>query len=249
MSELNTKNPRLSDDTATKLLQNVFTACQQEPNTVPLPKLVSYSEYRKERYLLQKILLIAVLVIFMLLPMFFITPKFEVEKVSPDSDPYPTYNITLLNKLPVSSVAASIEGEGLVVSEVSENVYCVMPTKNGTLKVMVRLLNRQYKVLELEVTGIDVEPPELISDSLDGGYLRLFVEDAGLGIDYEGVYAVDEAGNVIYPVSAADGELVFELPDGATNIYIPDVKGNTLHLAVSLHYTENEASSAHLHIG
>ena len=60
--------PELNQDLASQMLRNVFEACQAEPNSVPLEVLISYSNYRKERFAFQKYVLRAILVLFCLLP-------------------------------------------------------------------------------------------------------------------------------------------------------------------------------------
>ena len=61
------------------------------------------------------------------------------------------------------------------------------------------------------------------------------VEDAGIGVDYRAVYAVGASGEVYYPLSSGEETgIVFEYPDEAWDIYIPDHIGNTLHLAIKL---------------
>ena len=52
--------PALDDATADLMLGNIFDACEKERNTVPLSVLTSYSNYRKERFLLQKVILLIV---------------------------------------------------------------------------------------------------------------------------------------------------------------------------------------------
>lgn len=226
--------PQLSDDAASKVLQNVFDACQQEPNTIPLSKLTSYSEYRRERNGFQKFLVGLMILVFMALPLCFIAPQFQVERLPEEINGYPKYEIRMLNSFPVSQVAASVEGEGLTVAEVSDKVYSVVPHNNGTMKVFVRLMNRQYNVTELTVSGIDNEVPILLDDGISDGKLFLRVVDEGLGIDYDGIYAEDTlTGNCFAPLSAEGDCIVFTLPNGSTNIYIPDLKGNTLQLVVS----------------
>ena len=44
----------LSPDAASQMLSNVFEACDYEANRVPLEVLQSYSNYRRERHLLQR---------------------------------------------------------------------------------------------------------------------------------------------------------------------------------------------------
>ena len=49
-----TTDHSLPQATAEQILSNVFSACSREPNSIPLEALTSYSNYRKERYALQR---------------------------------------------------------------------------------------------------------------------------------------------------------------------------------------------------
>ena len=60
--------PALSDRLAERMLEHIFDACQVQPNTIPLKTLISYSNYRRERFSFQKSLLVAILLLFCLLP-------------------------------------------------------------------------------------------------------------------------------------------------------------------------------------
>ena len=59
MSDINEKDPKLDALSATRLLENVFDECDVEPNTVPMEALSAYSEVRKERVLLKRLVLAA----------------------------------------------------------------------------------------------------------------------------------------------------------------------------------------------
>ena len=228
--------PRLSDDTAEKLLANIFDSAGQEPNTVPLPQLAAYGAYRRERYSFQKVLLLVVMVIFCLLPLCFFAPEFTVEINSIYDDRYPTYFLTIDSKLPVWQVAASLDGQGLYVSEEGERLYSVTPTENGELSLRVTLINRQYDVKLVTVSGVDAEAPTLLYTEKSDTALRFFLADEGLGVDWEGIYALTDNGEAVLPTTY-DTELgcvYFDLPTENLNLYIPDLKGNVLQLLLSI---------------
>ena len=225
----------LSDDAAQKLLANVFDACEMEPNSIPLSKLRSYSEYRRERYSFQKTLLIIILVIFAMLPLCFIYPDFTVTDITPAGSSEPLYEIEVNSSLPVRLVAASIDGHALHVTETGDRVFQVSPDRNGRMKVKVSLANGQYAVRELEIADIDLDRPELVGQEKIGDELHLYVKDEGLGVDWKAVEGVTSTGSIIKPVSYDEdkGLIVFDFPKGNMNIYIPDIKGNTLQILLT----------------
>lgn len=58
---------------------------------------------------------------------------------------------------------------------------------------------------------------------------------SGFMIDYTSIYAIDENGEKIYPISydAKAGEVVFHYNNESWNIYIPDLNGSQLHLLLT----------------
>ena len=230
------KQPKLTDDMAGKLLANVFDACGQEPNTIPLATLASYSEYRREKFSFQKVLLILVLVIFCLLPLCLLAPDFTVVRTTPDSAKLHTYEIRVDSKLPIKLVAASIGGNGVYVSEAGERTFTVTPTENGTMTVKVTILNRQYEVKNIAVSGVDITAPCLTGEERVGDKLYLYVKDDGLGINWDGIYAITNGGEKIAPLSydVNSGYVCFAFPSESVNIYVPDVKDNTLQLVLTM---------------
>lgn len=238
MASFNAVAPKLSNDAASKLLANVFDACEQEPNTIPLDKLASYSEYRRERYSLQKTVTLIVLIVFLLLPLCFMIPKFDVVNVTESAAGYPVYEIQVKGKMPVSVVAASIGSHSFPVYETGDRTYSVEPTIDGPLRIKVTFINRQYTVKEYLVTGIDVDAPVLQDISKADGFLYLTVTDGdGFGIDYSAVKAdLTSSGGTIYPVSYDDstGLIVFKYPFESMSVSVPDMNGNTLQLVITV---------------
>ena len=238
---MNAKNvhpnrPKLNDDTAEKLLANIFDSAGQEPNTIPLPQLASYGAYRRERYSFQKILLAVVMTIFCLLPLCFLAPEFTVELHSVSGDRYPTYFLEVDSLLPVRQVAATLDGQGLYVSEEGERLYSVTPTKNGELSLKVTLLNRQYAVKLITVTDVDASAPTLLYSEKKGDTLCFYLSDEGTGVNWEGIYALTYDGDAVLPLDwdAELGCVYFVFPDENLNLYIPDYKGNILQLLLAL---------------
>lgn len=234
------RRPVLSEDAASKLLANVFDACEQEQNTIPLETLASYSEYRREKHGLAKTVLIIMLLIFAALPFCFISPEFTITSLpSDDLSKLPVFEIHVGGNLPINVVTASVDGHGLTVFETGDRSFSVEPTQNGTMKIKVKLANRQYAVKEVSVEGIDLAAPTLVRDEVTGGMLRLLVTDDG-EIDYENIYALYnsdiEGKNVIRPVeySEAAGLVIFEFPPESMNVFIPDFAGNTLQLVITV---------------
>lgn len=228
--------PVLDEKTASQMLENIFDACEVEPNSVPLSVLTSYSNYRRERFLLQRLLLVIIMLFFCLVPLLFITPDIQVN--SQDSGPKgkPSYELAVNSLIPVSRITATVDGNHVPVYEVGDKTYSVEPTSNGTMTVTVTLKNRQFATESFNVTGADTSSPIVLSDRQEGDLVYLYISDPDSGVDYEGISAIDIDGKEIQPASYDESEnyVVFEHPEKSLNIYIPDKVGNTLHLILTV---------------
>lgn len=226
------KAPELDPNVADQMLQNVFDMCEMESNTVPLEVLESYAQYRYERFALQKTLLIVIMVLFCMLPLLFIAPDYTLEEQA-ESAHTPVYELKIHNRMmPIRYVTAKINGESIPVHDKGNRVYSVEPDTNGTVTVRVELSNRQYVEKTIGVTTVDTEIPELVQSELVEDKARLHVEDNASGIDYDAIYAIDNGGTRIYPVSVDEekGIITFDFQGEEIHVYIPDHAENVLQL-------------------
>ena len=227
--------PPLSREVADQMLSNVFEACDFEPNRVPLEVLQSYSHYRRERHILQKCIIVLVALLFLMLPVLFITANVEVGWVEGTPPGSPIVQVIAKSIIPVESVTASLGEYTLDVYQVSDGIYQVHPKANGTLMVTVTLTNKQFTEHKIEVTGVDVEPPILVGSQLVDDELEIFFSDDMSAIDFSTVYAVDTKGQVVYPLRHDSDALsvTFAYPDSHLNIFVSDSCVNTLHLVLT----------------
>ena len=225
--------PSGTDVIPAEVLEHIFDECGRKPNTVPIDALNAYTVYRKERFSLQKMILIAAMVLFIFLPLFFITPEYEVNGEAKGERGLPVYTIKVGSILPVGSVNAFINNHVMPVYEADRSTFSVEPTRNGSLKIEVKLFNRQGVTKKMQVTEVDCNGPVLTGNDVRDGLVYLEVKDEGIGVDYREVYADGISGKRNYPVSVDSerGEIVFEYPDEVWDVYIPDHIGNMLHLS------------------
>jgi len=220
---------------AEQMLLNVFTACRREPNSVPLEVLTSYSNYRKERYSMQRAVIIVVLALFLLLPVLFVPPHLTVTQRTESPTGNPMYDVKVSTRLPILEIHAGIGGVGQPISETASHEYCVTPGINGEMTVTVVLLNRQTDTYTVSVTDVDTERPQLVSVDYDGDTCILTVSDDGCGVDYDGITVTDESGAVTSPLSCDSdtGRVVIAYPKTVTTISIPDHNGNVLPVRIT----------------
>lgn len=232
----NNKVPELSTDTAEQMLQNVLEAGQMPPSSIPLEVLISYSNYRKERFAFQKLILLIILILFCLIPLLFIYPEFEITLHS-DPDTYPpVYTFSLDTSFPLKSVDARLNDKELPVSQIKKSSFTLTPTDNGLLQVTAVLKNNQFHKETLEINTVDTKAPVYETSTQDKERFYLYVSDNLSGIDYEHITATDTMENPV-PVDSYDEEkgcIVFLYPETTLNVYIPDMAGNTLHLILNV---------------
>ncbi len=224
----------ITPELADQMLQNIFEACDFEPNTIKLEDLETYSNYRSDRFAIRKILVIAMLVLFFLVPVLFISP--HITSVNQTTDASPTYNISVDSLLPVTSVRATINGKDAPVYETQKHVYTIQPGEEGTMYVTVTILNHQYVQKKIKVTDVDSASPSVVNSRKDSDRLYLYVEDEISGIDYDTVYAMGSDKRKIDPMSIDENEglIIFRYPTASLNIYIPDKAGNQLQLLLTV---------------
>lgn len=222
---------------ASQILSEIFDEAGQKPNTIPLEALNSYAVYRKERFSLQRGILAGAMVLFVLLPMLFILPRFDVEALEKGERGLPVYSIRMKSVLPVGKVTARLRSHSLPVYEAGRGHYTVEPTRNGELSLTVSLVNRQSRNEVCTVNDVDAKSPELVSSDIRTDSVLLTVMDEGIGVSWHGIYAADASGVIHYPISfdAEQGTVLFEYPSENWDVYIPDYIGNTLHLAMTFH--------------
>ena len=216
-----------------EILDDVFEKCGKRPNSVPIEALAAYAVYRKERFSLQKGILIAAMILFLMLPLLFIAPAFEVSAIPEGERGLPVVRIDVASGLPVWKVLADINRHSLPVYEAGAFEYTVEPVRNGTITIEVTLINRQSLKKEIEMEDVDSDSPELTGSEIEKDEVILTVHDDGIGIDFREIYAQDREGHIYYPLSYDEetGVIIFEYPDDEWDVYIPDHIGNRLHLS------------------
>lgn len=229
--------PQLDLETASKILEQTFEANNMKKNTIPLEVLVSYSTYRRERFSLQRTMLVLIMVLFLLLPLLFIPSSFTIEKDETTGRTYnPVYRLEVDSPMLVERINATIDGYNVPLYEVDAHVYFVEPPRNGEMIVTVTLANRQNHTESIEVTDVDREIPVAVSCVKDGDLVSLFLSDNHSGVDFQALEAYDLNGNKVVPVSVdpARGCVAFSTTADTLNVYVPDLAGNKLQLILSI---------------
>lgn len=230
------QQPELNLEDANKILANVFKESEAVPNSVPLEVLKAYSNYRKERFSLQRMIIVIIMALFLMLPLLFVPAVFTIQADMAETGINPVYTLEVQSKMLVKRVTAQIGGHNIPVYEVDTHVYSIEPAINGKMKVTVTLLNNQQTTQYIDVGGADLETPVLISTETRDGLVYLYLSDIGSGVDYENVSAVGLESGEIQPefIDEGAGCIAFPYPNSTMNVFIPDFAGNELQLVINI---------------
>lgn len=146
--------PEITMELAEKTLENVFNACNIEPNKTPISKLLDEHKYTMRFH--QSIIYLSVfaLVLLVLSPLAFIRPYLQISTSHIDQNKI-TMEIQTSNIIPASSVQATINGKPITVTKISDSLYRADITENGEFKVIVTGLNFQTSDKKAVISNLD----------------------------------------------------------------------------------------------
>ena len=176
------------------------------------------------------------MILFFLLPILFVAPKFTLEQKEDESSGNSYVELSVTGLIPTDKIEAFMNSSKVPVYEMKDGTYQIIPDKNGTLDVKVSLINRQYTVRSITVECVDTQSPVLLSsEKIDGTLIIYFEENSGI-LDYENIYAKSASGSTIKPISYDPTNLsvTFKYPSETLNIFVSDKSDNTLQLVVTL---------------
>ncbi len=218
------KRYQLNEKEAANILEEVLERCDIEQNTISLETMISYSDYRKERNAFQKRVLAIIMLLFIILPFFFLGLHMDISKR--ESRYLTLYDLKVKNYFPIERISATIKDEAMPIYETSDENYVIKAIKNGTMTVKVQLWNGQYLEQQILVTDCDETPPVLVSYEKINNLIYIYVEDNESGIKKESAYAELEDGTKEKPVEILENGFVFQQKN--CTIYIFDHAGNRL---------------------
>ena len=146
--------PKLDALTATNILENIFEEAEAAPSTIPVEALAAHQNLRRSRFGLQRAVLVVVIILWLLLPLLFLTPKYSVSEPQMNDRDEPVYTVEMESFLPVRTMKAYINGKPLQLYEKDSKTFAVEPGENGTMEILITAVNRQTTVSEVEVTAV-----------------------------------------------------------------------------------------------
>ncbi len=227
------KAPTMSTEIADQLLEYIFFASDSFSNDVPLATLLTYLEYRSQRFVVQRIVLGVLLVMMLTIPYWMLSPDFTLTETT--SNNLFAYQVDIEGWMGIDTVTASVNGVFVPVTREAARTYMIYPTANGEMTVIVTYVNHRPEKRMTVVSDVDRAAPIIDSTSLNGGILTIYAHDEESSIDYKNITASDSDGNTILPsdYDSATGEIIFEDFPGRLTITIPDLLGNKKELTVT----------------
>ena len=166
------------------------------------------------------------------LAIFFIvtaTPRIEMN-VSDTTD-YKTIDVSfkIHSLLPLKKMTTTLESEPIEFKK-EKGVYHAVLTTNGTLEVYALSLNGMQAQDVEHIAVLDDTAPSFDEESvvMEDGTLVVTLDDSISGINYDSIYATNDAGTKVLPESCdkETGEITFKLEEGSLTVYVEDMAGN-----------------------
>ena len=162
---------------------------------------------------------------------FIVTATPRIEMTVSDTTDYKTLDVSfkIHSLLPLKKMTTTLESEPIEFKK-ENGVYHTVLTGNGTLEVYVLSLNGMQAQDVEHIAVLDDTAPSFDEESvvMENGKLVVTIEDSISGINYDSIYATDDAGTKILPDSCdkENGELTFKLEEGSLTVYVEDMAGN-----------------------
>ena len=170
---------------------------------------------------------------------FIVTTTPKIEMTISDTTDYKTLDVSFKvhSLLPLKKMTTTLESQPIEFQK-EKGVYHAVLTNNGTLEVYVLSLNGMQAQDIEHIAVLDDTPPSFDEESVvtENGTLTITIEDSISGINYDSLYATDDAGTKILPDSydKENGEVTFKLEEGSLTVYVEDMAGNPNQASFSL---------------
>lgn len=178
-------------------------------------------------------------IVFNLLLLFLVTASPRIELTVGDTTDYKTVDVSLKVKslIPIRKLTTTLESQDIEFKK-EGGVYHATLTNNGALEIYVEGWNGMPARQNEHIAVLDDTAPSIDEETvvMEDGKLELIAEDNISGINYEAVYATDDAGKRTAPVSydKETGRITFDLEKGSLTVYLEDMAGNANQAAFSL---------------
>ena len=187
-------------------------------------------------------------IIFNLFLLFLVTASPRIELTVGDTSDYKTVDVSFKVKslIPIRKLTTTLESQDIKFQK-EKGVYYATLTSNGALEIYAEGWNGMPARQNEHIAVLDDTAPSSDEENvvMENGTLELTAEDNVSGINYETVYATDDEGKKVTPVSydKDTGRITFELKEGSLTVYLEDMAGNANQASFSLSTSGIDTSS------
>ncbi len=213
------------------ILKWIFVTCNLEPLNITQKEYLDRQNQTtkdtkpKKRVSLFNLLTSLFLILFV--AFYLIEPRITLTKQQNYQDDL--YLITIQNILPTKDIQASIQGETLPLTQISNKQYLLQPKRNGLLKVKMTLINNHSATKLTYIHSIDEVPPT-IQYNIQNETLELTFLDDQSGVDFSTLQLTNSTNEPITPhtINQQTNTITLDLPTEPIHVSIQDHNGNTL---------------------
>ena len=163
-------------------------------------------------------------IVFNVILYFLVTSSPRIEMTIGDTSDYKTVDVSFKVKslLPIRKLTTTLESQDIEFQK-ENGVYHATLTNNGALEVYAESWNGMPAQHNEHIAVLDDTAPSIDEDNVSG-------------INYDSVYATDDSGKKITPLSydKETGRITFELEKGSLTVYLEDMAGNANQAEFSL---------------
>ncbi len=204
------------------------------------PKRSSNGHFGNENRFLHNLLwYVLPFIIFNLLLLFLVTSSPRIELTVGDTSDYKTVDVSFRVKslIPIRKLTTTLESQDIEFQK-EGGVYRTSLASNGALEIYVESWNGMPARQNEHIAVLDDTAPAIDEENvvMEDGKLELTAEDNVSGINYETVYATDDEGKKVTPVSydRETGRITFDLEKGSLTVFLEDMAGNANQASFSL---------------
>lgn len=144
-------------------------------------------------------------------------------------------HISIDSKLPTKDLTVTMDGEPLELTKDKNRSYSATVYKNGSIEATVVNFNGMSATVFEHVNVLDDNPPAIENASIVDGILTLTVTDSQSGVDFDSIYALNQAGERLEPVSQnrETNTLSYKMTSGSISVISFDRSGNEAHSTIT----------------
>lgn len=143
--------------------------------------------------------------------------------------------ISVTSKFPTKELTVTMDGEPLEMTKDKKHTYTATVYKNGSIEASITNFNGMSSTVFEHVNVLDDNPPTIENANIIDGILTLTITDSQAGVDFDSVYALDQAGERIEPLSVNrdTGVLTYKMNSGSISVISSDRAGNESHSTIT----------------